>query len=160
MAENKKVCDFAYRWWRIFGDSETTDRDLSDNFEKECRGLDFQMDCGEKFRTKYGEKAFYDSTALDSVIGNVSDEMLLGSAVYSKWRYITHWTQQSLLDSENRKWFTMALDRLRVISDRGWINVWRSQAQVAPPAVQKLMLGTIERFLALHPEDDPKTKQG
>ena len=118
MAENKKVCDFAYRWWRLFGDSMTAERDFSDNFEKECRELKFQMDCGEKFRIRYGEKAFYDSAALDTVLGDISDEMLLGSAVYSKWRYITHWTQQSLLDAENRKWFKIALDRLRVISNR------------------------------------------
>lgn len=44
--------------------------------------------------------------------------MLLGSAIYSRWRYFNHWayTGEEILEPQNRNWFITALTRLEKLS--------------------------------------------
>ena len=60
------------------------------------------------------EKAVYDARALDTIIENVNDISLLGSAIYSRWRYFNHWAYDAaeILSMPNRSWFIIALNRL------------------------------------------------
>jgi len=71
------------------------------------------MDCGHAFVEAYGD-AFNDFETLKKVIDNVMDVYLLGSAIYSKWRYYNHWAYSGneILEPENRAWFVLALERL------------------------------------------------
>lgn len=48
----------------------------------------------------------------------VTDIKLLGSAIYSKWRYFNHLTydESEILLPENRAWFILALSRLAVLT--------------------------------------------
>ena len=155
MAENKQISEFAEKWCKIFADPKTSERDVDASFGQACAELGISMDCGNAFQRQYGEQAFYSPAVLDTVLGEVRDERLLASAVYSKWKYITHWTQQNLLDPENRRWFSLALDRLRVISGESWVNAWRRGAQRESPALQAMMMKSLEQYLQIHPEDDP-----
>ena len=158
MAENKQVSEFADKWYKVFKSPNTSERDVDEAFGKDCAELGVSMDCGKAFQRQYGEQAFYDPAALDTIPDEVRDEVLLASAVYSKWRYITHWTQQSLLDSENRKWFALALDRLCIIFGESWAVSWSRDAQKEPPALQAMMMKTLEQYLQMHPEDEPDNK--
>ena len=56
----------------------------------DCSALGFEMDCGHAFSEKYGNAA-NDSEALDKIIDSVDNIPLLGSAIYSQWRYFNHW---------------------------------------------------------------------
>ena len=71
------------------------------------------MDCGHAFEEKF-EKAVYDARALDTIIENVNDISLLGSAIYSRWRYFNHlaYDAAEILSMPNRSWFIIALNRL------------------------------------------------
>lgn len=158
MAENNKISEFADKWYKIFVSPKTAERDVDETFGKDCAELGVSMDCGKAFQRQYGEQAFYDPAVLDTILGEVRDEVLLSSAVYAKWRYITHWTQQNLLDSENRKWFSLALDRLRIISGESWVASWSRDAQQESPALQAMMMKTLAQYLQMHPEDAPDNK--
>ena len=48
----------------------------------------------------------------------MTDIPLLGSAIYSQWRYFNHWayTGAEILEPENRAWFILALSRLALLS--------------------------------------------
>lgn len=49
------------------------------------------MVCGQSFTMTYPEvNVFYDYAHLEYVIDEVTDVQLLGSAIFSEWRYITH----------------------------------------------------------------------
>lgn len=58
----------------------------------DCAALGFKMDSGNAFSKKYGDAA-YDYEELDEIIDNVNDISLLGSAIYSRWRYFNHWAE-------------------------------------------------------------------
>ena len=47
-------------------------------------------------------------------IENVNDISLLGSAIYSRWRYFNHWAYDAaeILSMPNKRWFIIALNRL------------------------------------------------
>ena len=55
----------------------------------DCDALGFEMDCGHAFSEKYGNAA-NNHEALDRIIDDVTDIPLLGSAIYSQWRYFNH----------------------------------------------------------------------
>lgn len=62
--------------------------------------------------------AFYKNDELDKVIDDIDDVAFLGSAIFSHWRYVTHWAHySSLLDEEHRPWFITAFGRLAVITE-------------------------------------------
>ena len=114
----EQVNAFATKWVDKFRDQKISYTDLVDHYlADECEALGFQMDCGHSFSERYGKaESKYDE--LDKVIDEVNDIQLLGSAIYSRWRYFNHWAYDatSILEFENRSWFILALSRLAVLS--------------------------------------------
>ena len=49
------------------------------------------MDCGEAFERTYPGIHLGDADELQGVINTIDDINLLGSAVFSRWRYYNHW---------------------------------------------------------------------
>ena len=118
MRNLKQVHDFATKWIDKFRDQKIDYIELVDHYmADDCAALGFQMDCGHAFSEKYGATASkYDE--LDKIIDNITDIDLLGSAIYSQWRYFNHWAYDasSILETENRLWFILALSRLAILS--------------------------------------------
>lgn len=114
----KQVHDFAAKWIDKFRDQKINYFELVDRYmSDDCAALGFQMDCGHAFSEKYGNAASrYDE--LDKIIDDVTDIDLLGSAIYSRWRYFNHWAYDAstILENENRSWFILALSRLAILS--------------------------------------------
>lgn len=83
----------------------------------DCAALGFEMDCGHAFSERYGQAA-NNHEALDRIIDDVTDIPLLGSAIYSQWRYFNHWVYDgtAILEPQNRAWFILALSRLALLS--------------------------------------------
>ena len=152
MAENKAICEFADKWNRKFRSPETSSAEVECKFGPECKKLGFQMDCGEAFRNQFGEKAFYNAAEFQKIADDIQDEMLLGSALFSKWRYCTHWTGEPILSDENRAWFREALYRLSVLTGEGWKKSWTRQAQKENPVLRDVMMKTLEQYLKKYPE--------
>ena len=118
MAEMKQIHDFAVKWCDKFRDQNINYIELVDHWmADDCAALGFEMDCGHAFSERYGQAA-NNHEALDSIIDDVTDIPLLGSAIYFQWRYFNHWAYDAaeILAPQNRAWFILALDRLVLLS--------------------------------------------
>ena len=109
MADMKQIHDFAVKWCDKFRDQNINYIELVDHFMAD--------DCAHAFSEKYGQ-ASNNHEALDKIIDDVTDIPLLGSAIYSQWRYFNHWayTGAEILEPQNRAWFILALSRLALLS--------------------------------------------
>ena len=91
------------------------------NFGARCKDLGFEMDCGDKFVAQYahpGCSPFSNAKDLQKVIAEVDDLKVLGVAIFSQWRYLTHWnTCGDALDV--KLWFVTALKRLAELAAKG-----------------------------------------
>lgn len=118
MAEMQQIHEFAVKWCDKFRDQKTNYIELVDHYlANDCEALGFEMDCGHAFSEKYGDAAS-DNEALDKIIDDVDDIPLLGSAIYSRWRYFNHWAYSGaeVLEPKNRTWFILALSRLALLT--------------------------------------------
>ncbi len=117
MVTIKEVHKFAVKWLGKYRNPKTTEQEVLDDFADECFALEFKMDCGKAFELAYSNtKVLYDYVALKKIVNQIDDMETLSSAIFLKWRFITYWTEEDLLQSDNRKWFIIALKRLAVIS--------------------------------------------
>lgn len=118
MAEMKIIHDFAVKYHSLYVDPQTTELDVEKGFAKQCFALGFKMDCGNSFIDAFSADAFNKVEELDKVIDEIDDVQLLGSAIFSHWRYVTHWDDYShLLNNEHRLWFIAAFGRLAVLTE-------------------------------------------
>lgn len=118
MRDSHMLSAFSTKWLEKFNNENIDFTELVDHFmADDCENLGFKMDCGHSFEEKYG-KAVYDYEELKGIIDTVTDILLLGSAIYSRWRYFNHWAYDAaeILKPENRKWFVTALERLSVLT--------------------------------------------
>ena len=116
----KDIHAFAIKWLEKFSDSTIDYIELVDHYmADDCEALGFKMDYGNSFSEIYG-KAVFDYEELKPIINRISDIYLLGSAIYSRWRYFNHWAYDaaSILEEKNRKWFLLALNRLMQLSSQ------------------------------------------
>ncbi len=118
MADINQIHEFALKWIDKFRDQKINYIELVDHYmADDCVALGFEMDCGNAFERVYGA-AVFNSDELDKVIDDITDISLLGSAIYSRWRYFNHWayTGEEILEPKNRAWFILALSRLALLS--------------------------------------------
>lgn len=118
MADMNQIHEFAVKWIDKFRDQKINYIEFVDHYmADDCAALGFEMDCGHAFERVYGA-AVNNSDELDKVIDDITDISLLGSAIYSQWRYFNHWayTGAEILEPKNRAWFIAALERLAELS--------------------------------------------
>ena len=112
----KDIYAFAKYYFNIYRNPKATNFQVEEGFADKCFSLGFQMDSGNSFCEKYPH-AFNDAEELDKIIEEIDDPQFLGTAIFSQWRYITHWSYCSHpLDPEYRPWFICAFGRLMAIT--------------------------------------------
>lgn len=112
----EKTHEFANHYFNIFRDPKASKIQVEEGFAEKCFALGFEMDSGNSFCAKY-PKAFNDYSELDKIIEEIDDPQFLGTAIFSQWRYITHWSYCSHpLDEQYRPWFITAFGRLVTIT--------------------------------------------
>ena len=113
---NKDIYAFAKYYFNLYRNPKATNFQVEEGFADKCFSLGFQMDSGNSFCEKYPH-AFNDAEELDKIIEEIDDPQFLGTAIFSQWRYITHWSYCSHpLDPEYRPWFISAFGRLMAIT--------------------------------------------
>ncbi len=127
LADNGKINAFACKWLDKFkGDKSPYFWIEFENLGDEFISLGFIMDCGNSFDAKYsreiqelkerGINIYSNSECLNKIINVVDDVEVLGAAIFSQWRYWTHWHMGSLADTDI-EWFIIAFDRLAKITE-------------------------------------------
>ena len=116
LADNATINAFARKWrTKVF---ERSCREIENcAFGDECVSMGFDMDCGESFKRAFPEIDFRDVDAFEKVVVGIDDIFLLGTAIFSYWRWFTHWNEfHDICGDEPRKWFLWAFDRLMEIT--------------------------------------------
>lgn len=155
MATNKEIHDFAVKYHGLYANPQTTECEIEDGFADQCFSFGFEMDCGNKFIEIFSSDAFYKNDELDKVIDDINDVALLGSAIFSHWRYVTHWDDySSLLDEEHRPWFITAFGRLAVITEEEDVSAFIFEGRL-----QKIQLISNNICFGPCPEPDDEVEQ-
>ena len=89
----------------------------SQDFPNACIALGFEMDCGHSFIAAYGEEAWRSVDRLSTIIDMIDDTKLIGSALFSQWRYFNHWSYSGATDKD-REWFLMLFERLNILAKK------------------------------------------
>ena len=84
----------------------------SPTFANECWGLGFEMDCGQSFIEAYGEEAWHTLEGVMSVVDKMNDIKIIGSGLFSQWRYFNHWADSHATEKD-KEWFLILLNRLQ-----------------------------------------------
>ena len=109
----KRINSFAKKYLNLYERANTVEEDVCCTFADECFALGIQMDCEKGFIEAYGSKATQNAALFKRQSQEIEDADLLASEIFSKWRYITHWSNgESCLEQNNREWFIEALRRL------------------------------------------------
>jgi|GEM_PF-296171 len=110
--DKKNIGLFVAKWTAAF--QEKNLKFIETEMGNDCAALGFVMDGGHNAEKKYpGIMGEYDQ--LQGIIDSVSDPTVLGSAIYSKWRYYQHWD----CSPWDGQWFLIALKRLKHLSAAG-----------------------------------------
>ncbi len=108
----RKIYEFASKYYDLYASKETSVIQLEDEeFAKDCLDLGFNIDGTEAFERKH-RCATVSTEVMKAACRGETDIDLLGSAIFSQWRYFTHWSQRDLTDSDIREWFKTGFIRL------------------------------------------------
>ena len=117
--EGKKAIHlFTKKWISKIGSPDLSFNEFEDYFGNECTSLGFQIDCGQQFEKMYPHAFDPNSEDLDSIVQSVTDIDLLGSAVFSQYRYLTHWAFYPDWNDQYRRWFIALLDQMRWLTKK------------------------------------------
>lgn len=83
-------------------------------FAKDCWSIGFEMDGGRSITALYPGKNWLKADVLRENLDLVTDVNVIGSAIFSHWRYYTHGCGP--LADDTLEWFTIAFDRLRELN--------------------------------------------
>ncbi len=110
---------FAVKWYNKFCDKDINYIQLVDHYlADDCTALGFKMcPCNTDFSDAYGRAVSY-TKDFYATQDRITDIPLLGSGIYSWWRYYNHWahTGEEILEPENRAWFIIALNHLMTLT--------------------------------------------
>jgi hypothetical protein len=115
------LAEFAQKYLDFFERTAVDDRAMYSFFDDsafpdECWSLGFEMDCGHSFIETCGEDAWRSVDGLRRIVDNINDVNLLGSAIFSQWRYFNHWAGCGPSE-EDREWFIVIFRRLKRLSE-------------------------------------------
>lgn len=114
----KEIYLFAKEWQNRFLKGEAALHDFEEDFGNACIKLGFQMDCGEECNKQYPELMKNIGEEVHETVESISDLELLGSAVFSYWRYLTHWAWIYDLNSDTCQWFAIVLGRIKDLTQK------------------------------------------
>ena len=84
-------------------------------FPHECWSLGFEMNCAQSFMEAYGEEAWRNERELSEVIDKMNNLSIMGSGLFSQWRYWSHWSWGKATE-EDKKWFLILLRRMQELA--------------------------------------------
>lgn len=91
-------------------------------FPKECETLGFNMDCGYSFIKAFGEQVWLYPDGLEDIVKHSDNKKLIGSAIFSKWRFFNHWANSGPTEKDI-EWFLIMLRRLQeLVTTQRWLS--------------------------------------
>ena len=108
----ERMVVFCDKWIELFSNEDTSYLKLMDDssFAEDCCLFGWEMDYGEAFFNKYKCESFRNALQYVSEEDNMA---LLGSLLFSHWRYFNHWAYSGSEILEYRDWFVVVLQRIK-----------------------------------------------
>ncbi len=113
LASKSRIFSFAVKWLELFKNHKNIPEYLYTDHRflgRELSDLGFIMDCGGSINGKFPDTNTGSLEGLKSIIDKVEIKTL-GNAIYSEWRYFSHWAIGGMQE-ENYQWFVVAFTRL------------------------------------------------
>lgn len=114
----KEIHLFAKEWQSKFLKGKSALYDFEEGFGNACIKLGFQMDCGEECNKQYPDLMQKTGGEIHETVEAINDLELLGSAVFSYWRYLTHWAWIYDLNQDTCEWFAIVLGRIKDLTKK------------------------------------------
>lgn len=87
-------------------------------FAEDCWACGFEMDRGESLIAAFPGKEVLRANVLREIIETMDNSKFLGTAIFSYWRYLTHW-HEAPLPEDAIEWFSITFDRLEKLALEG-----------------------------------------
>ena len=87
-------------------------------FADDCLALGFEMDCGRSYAEAFPDQIGFEAEALKAVLPQITDAHFLGTAIFSFWRYLSHWDNVPPPEKEETEWFRLAFGRLKELTEK------------------------------------------
>jgi NAD-dependent deacetylase len=84
-------------------------------FPRKCEAFGFEMDCGKSLTDVYGHEVFCSARSLLKIIHELDDIKVVGSAIFSQWRFYNHWSYGGPSD-DMVQWFIMMFRHLKALA--------------------------------------------
>lgn len=112
-------------------------------------GLGFEMDCGRPYEEAYG-LSLGSARDIGEELSQVDDMAMLGNAIFSQCRYLTHWSYG--YGEEDVAWLAAALGRLEELASPG-----NASGMVVAYRFEDVVEGAVRSFCerALPDEEPP-----
>lgn len=109
------IISFANKWIDIFSNPKSTAYDLCDNVEfgDTCVKFGFILDNGESFKNTYKVDSYEEVV---EILTKVTNLKILGSTLFSYWRYFNHWAYTIHEIMDKKDWFIKTLEKLKQLA--------------------------------------------
>ena len=105
-----KIGKFAAQWQKKF--TECSNDTGEKIFADECSALGFKLDMGTSLKSVFPEIEVEKPEGLKAIINSIEDVELLGTAIFSYWRWRCKLEWGIIHNDETREWMLTALNRL------------------------------------------------
>ncbi len=157
MPSMEKLTAFARKWIEKFQDEKSTAEELAGpDLAEDCRSLGFFMDSGKSFAKRFGGPFPQRPEILEKLIADEGSIQLLGTAVYSRWRYFNHWAYdpREILETDNRACFVILFKKLASLAKEN-----KSVSPFYYGRIRKFRLETNTICFGPVPEPDDEVEQ-
>ena len=113
----EKIVMFCDKWIELFSNDKTSYLTLMDDssFAEACFSFGWEMDSGESFFQKHKCESFSNALQYASQEDNID---LLGSLLFSHWRYFNHWAYSGSEILEYKDWFVTVLQHIKSLQTK------------------------------------------
>lgn len=113
MTNPEKVAAFLLKWRGHVSEDPS--------FMRDCEALGFEMDAARSLSAAFPEVPVLTPEGFRSIAGRITRIRFLGTAIFSFWRYRTHWCDGpgGGVDSDDAKeWLEIAFNRLQELLEQ------------------------------------------
>ena len=108
------IFDFITKWQPILTHWTTAAEDPQ--FAEDCLACGFEMDGGSSITALSPGKHWLKADVLKENLNLITDINVMGSAIFSYWRYITH--SSGPPDENPEEWLAIAFDHLQALNTK------------------------------------------
>ncbi|MBQ9367542.1 MAG: hypothetical protein IJT83_07165, partial [Victivallales bacterium] len=105
-------------WLSEYHNTLLSENELVKFFPDICQLLGFEMDSGQALYEAFPDlDVLGDPKVFKRVYRSITSVQVLGNAIFSKFRRITHWSMENLNSLDNQEWFRLAFAQLHALTE-------------------------------------------